>query len=135
MGRALHAGQLLPPERVGEVNLVTFIADKQDLTFYWSSTCSNLMQSNSLGSQCRQKAITDASQLPLPRRVEKENLAAFIAKKREIFMVQMSLDIKQQEMQRLAQRAAQVRRCPMVIWATLIFPTVLCVLRKAAADM
>lgn len=52
--------------------------------------------------------MTDASQLPLPRRVEKENLAAFIAKKREIFMVHMSLDIKRQEMQRLAQRAAQV---------------------------
>lgn len=52
----------------------------------------------------------DASLLPLPRRVEKENLAAFIAKKREIFMVQMSLDIKRQEMQRLAQRAAQVMR-------------------------
>ena len=54
--------------------------------------------------------MTDASQLPLPRRVEKENLAAFIAKKREIFMVQMSLDIKRQEMQRLAQQAAQVIR-------------------------
>ena len=54
--------------------------------------------------------MTDASQLPLPRRVEKENLAAFISKKREIFMVQMSLDIKRQEMQRLAQQAAQVMR-------------------------
>ncbi|CAL5225149.1 g7929 [Coccomyxa viridis] len=51
--------------------------------------------------------VTDASQLPLPRRVEKENLAAFISKKREIFMVQMALDIKRQEMQRLAQQAAQ----------------------------
>lgn len=57
---------------------------------------------------CSQKAISDASQLPPPRRVEKENLAAFIAKKREIFMVQMSLDIKQQERRRLAQHAAQV---------------------------
>ena len=57
---------------------------------------------------CSQKVITEASQLPPPRRVEKENLAAFIAKKREIFMVQMSLDIKKQEMRRLAQRAAQV---------------------------
>ena len=55
--------------------------------------------------------MTDASQLPLPRRVEKENLAAFISKKREIFMVQMALDIKRQEMQRLAQQAAQVT-CP-----------------------
>lgn len=93
------------------MNLTTFHADKQDLTFDWSSACSNLMQYNRIGRQCRQKAITDASQLPPPRRVEKENLAAFIAKKREIFMVQMSLDIKQQEMQRLAQRAAQVRQC------------------------
>ena len=49
-----------------------------------------------------------ASQLRLPRRVEKENLAAFIAKKREIFMVHMSLDIKRQELRRLAQQAAQV---------------------------
>ena len=56
--------------------------------------------------------MTDASQLPLPRRVEKENLAAFIAKKREIFMVQMSLDIKRQELRRLVQQAAQVSRPP-----------------------
>ena len=59
---------------------------------------------------CRKGPVTDASQLPLPRRVEKENLAAFISKKREIFMVQMALDIKRQEMQRLAQQAAQVMR-------------------------
>ena len=59
---------------------------------------------------CRHGLVRDASQLPLPRRVEKENLAAFISKKQEIFMVQMSLDIKRQEMQRLAQQAAQVIR-------------------------
>ena len=35
-------------------------------------------------------------------------MAAFIAKKREIFMVQMSLDIKTQEMIQMVQRADQV---------------------------
>ena len=35
-------------------------------------------------------------------------MAAFIAKKREIFMVHMSLDIKTQEMIRMVQRADQV---------------------------
>jgi hypothetical protein len=62
---------------------------------------------------CSQKGTANVLQLPPPRRVEKENLAAFIAKKREIFMVQMSLDIKQQEMKRLAQRAAQVTQTPL----------------------
>ena len=45
---------------------------------------------------------------PAARRVEKENLAAFISKKREIFLVQMSLDIKTAEMKRLAESAKQV---------------------------
>jgi hypothetical protein len=39
--------------------------------------------------------------------VEKENICAFIAKKREIFFVQLSLDIKREEMGRLKERAQQ----------------------------
>lgn len=52
--------------------------------------------------------MSDHKQGSPPRRVEKENMAAFIAKKREIFMVQMSLDIKTHEMLRMVQRADQV---------------------------
>lgn len=34
------------------------------------------------------------------RRREKENMASFIAKKREMFLIQMSLDTKRQEIQK-----------------------------------
>ena len=57
---------------------------------------------------CRRKHLPDFELDSPPRRVEKENMAALIAKKREIFMVQMSLDIKTQEMIRMVQRADQV---------------------------
>ena len=57
---------------------------------------------------CRRKHFPDFELESPPRRVEKENMAALIAKKREIFMVQMSLDIKTQEMIRMVQRADQV---------------------------
>ncbi len=40
------------------------------------------------------------------RRTQLENLNRFIAKKREIFLVQMALNIKMAEMKRLAERAA-----------------------------
>ena len=49
---------------------------------------------------------------PVPsdlRRREKENMAEFIAKKREIFLVQMSLDTKRAEIRKLEERALQVR--------------------------
>lgn len=46
------------------------------------------------------------------RRAELENMARFIAKKREIFLVQMALDIKSAEMRRLGERARQVKRQP-----------------------
>mmetsp|Transcript_28293 Transcript_28293/g.90123 ORF Transcript_28293/g.90123 Transcript_28293/m.90123 type:complete len:450 (-) Transcript_28293:44-1393(-) len=41
------------------------------------------------------------------RRREKENMADFIAKKREIFLVQMSLDTKRAEIRKLEERALQ----------------------------
>lgn len=44
-----------------------------------------------------------------PRRAELDNMAGFIAKKREIFLVQMALDIRSAEMRRLGERARQVR--------------------------
>lgn len=40
-----------------------------------------------------------------PRRGEKENLADFIAKKRDMFLIQMSLDTKRQEIQKLEEKA------------------------------
>jgi len=41
-----------------------------------------------------------------PRRREKENMADFIAKKRDMFLIQMSLDTKRQEIQKLEEKAA-----------------------------
>mmetsp|Transcript_33784 Transcript_33784/g.56713 ORF Transcript_33784/g.56713 Transcript_33784/m.56713 type:complete len:611 (+) Transcript_33784:2-1834(+) len=41
------------------------------------------------------------------RRKEKENMADFIAKKREMFLVQMSLDTKRAEIRKLEERATQ----------------------------
>lgn len=42
------------------------------------------------------------------RQPEKENMTEFIAKKREIFLVQMSLDTKRAEITKLEERALQV---------------------------
>ncbi len=39
------------------------------------------------------------------RRREKENMATFIAKKREMFLVQMSLDTKREEIRKLEEKA------------------------------
>ena len=51
---------------------------------------------------------TAAAMLPQDhRRREKENMADFIAKKREIFLVQMSLDTKRSEIRKLEERALQ----------------------------
>merc|ERR1711871_1460597 len=41
------------------------------------------------------------------RRREKENMAEFIAKKREMFLVQMSLDTKRAEIRKLEEQAQQ----------------------------
>jgi hypothetical protein len=38
----------------------------------------------------------------LPRRQEKENTSEFVAKKREMFLVQMSLDTKREEIRKEA---------------------------------
>jgi hypothetical protein len=40
-----------------------------------------------------------------PRRAEKENMTDFIAKKREMFLVQMSLDTKREEIRKLEEKA------------------------------
>lgn len=56
--------------------------------------------------------MANAQALPVDhRRREKENMADFVAKKREIFLVQMSLDTKRAEIRKLEERALQVR-CP-----------------------
>ena len=46
------------------------------------------------------------------RRKEKENMADFIAKKREMFLVQMSLDTKRAEIRKLEERAQQREEVP-----------------------
>lgn len=43
--------------------------------------------------------------LVMPRRHEKENISDFIAKKREMFLVQMSLDTKREEIRKLEEKA------------------------------
>jgi len=45
------------------------------------------------------------TQLVAPRRPEKENMTEFIAKKREMFLVQMSLDTKREEIRKLEEKA------------------------------
>ncbi|BDA40395.1 Cilia- and flagella-associated protein 100 [Coccomyxa sp. Obi] len=53
--------------------------------------------------------VAAAQPRPRARRAELENMARFIAKKREIFLVQMALNIKSAEMRRLGERARQAR--------------------------
>jgi hypothetical protein len=48
---------------------------------------------------------TDNSKMVMPRRQEKENTADFVAKKREMFLVQMSLDTKREEIRKLEEKA------------------------------
>ena len=64
------------------------------------------------GVSSQQSLVTprDAGKAEPDRLVEKENIRAFIAKKREIFFVQLSLDIKREEMARLKERAQQACR-------------------------
>lgn len=51
--------------------------------------------------------LAAASSSAPERRKEKENMADFIAKKREIFLLQMSLDTKRAEIKKLEERARQ----------------------------
>jgi len=54
------------------------------------------------------RELAAAQALPADhRRREKENMADFVAKKREIFLVQMSLDTKRAEIRKLEERALQ----------------------------
>lgn len=47
----------------------------------------------------------EAVKIVLPRRQEKENTTEFVAKKREMFLVQMSLDTKREEIRKLEEKA------------------------------
>eukprot|EP00798_Chlamydomonas_sp_ICE-L_P004936 gene4936-34707_t len=59
-------------------------------------------------NRSRQEAATVAASSSAPeRRKEKENMADFIAKKREIFLLQMSLDTKRSEIKKLEERSRQ----------------------------
>ena len=47
----------------------------------------------------------DTVKIVMPRRQEKENTTEFVAKKREMFLVQMSLDTKREEIRKLEEKA------------------------------
>ena len=51
------------------------------------------------------KQENDNAKMLMPRRQEKENTAEFVAKKREMFLVQMSLDTKREEIRKLEEMA------------------------------
>jgi len=51
------------------------------------------------------KGETEQAKMVMPRRQEKENTAEFVAKKREMFLVQMSLDTKREEIRKLEEKA------------------------------
>jgi hypothetical protein len=51
------------------------------------------------------KAEQENAKLVMPRRQEKENTSEFVAKKREMFLVQMSLDTKRDEIRKLEEKA------------------------------
>lgn len=59
------------------------------------------------GSMMGQSKLNLVAQATRDRRKEKENMADFIAKKREMFLVQMSLDTKRAEIRKLEERAQQ----------------------------
>lgn len=50
-------------------------------------------------------AHADTQKVTLPRRQEKESTAEFVSKKREMFLVQMSLDTKREEIRKLEEKA------------------------------
>lgn len=52
-----------------------------------------------------QKKHEETLKLSGPRRQEKENMTEFVAKKREMFLVQMSLDTKRDEIRKLEEKA------------------------------
>lgn len=60
------------------------------------------------GYACRDSTAAALAAPPTMQRLEKENMTEFIAKKREIFLVQMSLDTKRAEITKLEERALQV---------------------------
>ncbi len=47
----------------------------------------------------------ESQKINIPRRQEKENITEFVAKKREMFLVQMSLDTKREEIRKLEEKA------------------------------
>jgi len=58
-------------------------------------------------SEAQQSKLNLVAAATRDRRKEKENMADFIAKKREMFLVQMSLDTKRSEIRKLEERAQQ----------------------------
>lgn len=50
-------------------------------------------------------ALDESMKILAPRHKEKENMVDFVAKKREMFLVQMSLDTKREEIRKLEEKA------------------------------
>lgn len=59
------------------------------------------------GAAAKKEATVAAASVSQERRKDKENMSEFIAKKREIFLLQMSLDTKRAEIKKLEERARQ----------------------------
>ena len=59
------------------------------------------------GSALQQSKLNLVAAATRDRRKEKEHMGEFIAKKREMFLVQMSLDTKRAEIRKLEERAQQ----------------------------
>jgi hypothetical protein len=77
---------------------------------YGRSTINSQMADDSSGKRQKARALVSAAKNVLGtdngRKPEKENMAEFIAKKREMFLVQMSLDTKREEIRKLEEKAA-----------------------------
>jgi len=78
----------------------------RDLHVWEKGVTRRTLGDQQLGDEQRSKLSLVAA-ATRDRRKEKENMADFIAKKREMFLVQMSLDTKRAEIRKLEERAQQ----------------------------
>ena len=56
-------------------------------------------------TEANQNGLDESIKIIAPRHQEKENMTDFVAKKREMFLVQMSLDTKREEIRKLEEKA------------------------------
>lgn len=78
---------------------------RRELDQQLSPRSQELVSSGGSRLQAAGKTVSRTGGLALERRREKDNMADFIAKKREMFLVQMSLDTKREEIRKLEEKA------------------------------